>query len=616
MTRLTSVAVTQLAGYQELVWDRIEPNQNILIGRNGAGKSTLLEAIAVGLNFVHGKHSGDLLTGANLAAHLHFTFSDGRSITKTLGEIRTTKTPVGGRPVDNVLYVNEARRPKSRFGKPGRNYLTQHPTRRYEYVLSELQHRLRGSDVERRWMQSFLAEAAGVRNAWHDREWAWITKQLPQGTQGAPRPMSCGQYDTLSLLLDLVRTAEAAAESGQPISIILDNPDGMLHPALQTELLKVIRRLLPQAQCFIGTHSLSLVASADPISLSWLSRDHTDAHGRVHVQRVRDLSPDGRGVFFDLYGQDTTSAVLATALGLQSTEYFTFLCASAFPCRAITRSEPIEADPQIQEVLEELRGFRGRWTLVDVGAGAGDLLIGARRLGLANPQWEYVAVEPEIAVDTLTVRIRQAIEDDQIAPTSRVVSETSLPACCDAVVFVNTCHALGVAPLAGWLATGLGALQPAARSRLVIHEAEVLQHGEHTFIMWTPEEYLALFAAIPGLDAEEVAAPPRSGVPIHTVVVRRDPEIQLPDDLADRLRAGLEAMLAPKLERIQQERRTLESVGGPVGQLAEAVRSRRRAFFTEQIANILDELSRLSAASTSTTYARGLDENRGQRRVS
>lgn len=47
-------------------------------------------------------------------------------------------------------FADEAasRRPKSRVGK-GRSRQTQHPSDRYEYVLSELQALLRGSPEER-----------------------------------------------------------------------------------------------------------------------------------------------------------------------------------------------------------------------------------------------------------------------------------------------------------------------------------------------------------------------------------------------------------------------------------------------------------------------------------
>jgi len=44
MPKLVRIAATKLAGYEEIVWDAIQPRENLLVGRNGAGKSTLLEA--------------------------------------------------------------------------------------------------------------------------------------------------------------------------------------------------------------------------------------------------------------------------------------------------------------------------------------------------------------------------------------------------------------------------------------------------------------------------------------------------------------------------------------------------------------------------------------------
>lgn len=589
--KLTKIAVTKLAGYDEISWDRLQPEENLLVGRNGAGKSTLLEAIVVGLNFLNGKRSGDLLTGANQAAHIHLTFDDGTELTKTLGEIRTSQTPVGSRPVENVLYVHEGRRPKSRFGRPGRSRLTQHPTRRYEYVLSELQILLRGDDAERAWATKLLERASTLRHAGHPKEWQWVRRQLPRGSQGAPRPVSCGQYDVLSVLLDVLRTREATDASGSIPFVVLDNPEAFLHPALQEELLSLVRDLLPNAQIFMASHSLKLLARAQPVSVFWLSRDLADERSRVTVAPVRELAPDTRGIFYELYGQDTSSAVLAMALGLESTEYLAFLCACGLPCRSVQRAEPVEKDIQIRAIVEELRHFSGAWTLVDVGAGAGDLLLGAERLGIANREWEYVAVQ-ERPEEPLLGRFEQALRDGRIASTSRIVPRIEeVPQVCDAVVFANTCHALGPDRLADWLAVALHRLRQGPDSRCVIHEVEILRHGERGYVMWTPEDYRVAFDAIPGLMLEERPCPRQEGVPIHTTVLTRSGDRELSTDLSRRLRSALEARLMPKLDQLLAERDSLNVPSGP-RTLTEALRQRRRAFLSEQCNNIVGILRR------------------------
>ena len=64
-------------------------------------------------------------------------------------------------------------------------------------------------------------------------------------------------------------------------------------------------------------------------------------------------------------------------------------------------------------------------------------------------------------------------------------------------------------------------------------------------------------------------------------------------DLSARLRAGFEALLTPKLANLLVLRAALEGTETEKPTLTGAVRGRRRAFFTEQCANVVDELHRL-----------------------
>jgi len=346
MRKLKGVTVRNLAGYREIAWPDLQPDENLLVGRNGAGKSTLLEAIVVGLNFLYGERSGDLLTGDNREASIRFLFTDNSEQQLDFAAIRAAQTPKRSRPVDNILYVHEGRRAKSRIGR-GRNQLLQHPTRRYEHVLSELRELLHGTVEEKALAEHLLTSARELKHGGHLREWNWARQVLLRSGPNTRRPVSCGQYDVMALLLDVLRMERAVADHGLDRFVIVDNPEAFLHPALQQEMIDWLRRRLPEAQLFMSTHSLKLLARAAPASVYWLSREVSDDQGHTTVHAVRDLPPGDRQVFFELYGDDTSSAVLDLILGLESSEYLAFLCACVLPCQSVARLEPIERDVQL-----------------------------------------------------------------------------------------------------------------------------------------------------------------------------------------------------------------------------------------------------------------------------
>lgn len=589
MQAVRSIGLTNLAGYREISWTGIRPDENLLVGRNGAGKTTTLEAIVIGLKFLQGRRTGDLLAGANLDARIQLELSDGSTVDRTLGEIRASQTPGGARAHDSVIFVHENRRPKSRVGKSGRSMLLQHPTRRHEFVLNELQALSRaGGDSAALW-ERVLDEASRFRYGGHAAEWEWVRQVLPRAGQKAARPSSCGQYDLLFFVLDVLRARDSGLGLSEPATVVIDNPDAYFHPALQGELIGFLERKLPMMQLFVASHSLKLLARAKPASVFWISRDRAEPSGRVAIDSVRDLEQEDRRVFYELYGNDATSAVLKLVLGLDSTEYRAFLCASAFPCKAVERPFP-ERDRQLSAVLRELASFRGPWALVDAGAGAGDFLLAAERAGVANERWRYVAVDVNPS-DALVQQVSRLRSEGRIAMDSAIVRDmTDVRGPCDAVVFINSCHALGLGLLEEWLARGLELLRPAPSSRLIVHEVEVLTEGEYGFIMWTPVDYAAVLGAIPGVHVEEIPQPAVAGVPIHTTEVKPADSMPLPNDLRERLAAGFRAQLPILRDRLASEWIQRGSSEEAADSLDAGLRARRYAFVSQQLLHVMKAL--------------------------
>lgn len=587
--QVTGVILREIAGYSEIVWEGIQKDLNLLVGRNGCGKSSVLQALAMALNFFFGRRGEDLLTGAYESASITLRRSDGSVQELSFREVRTVQTAPASRPVREVLYLVESRRPKSRIGR-GRSQLTQHPSVRYDYVMSELQAVLRDRQGEGRLAERII-ELAQEMGAGSPGDWEWILQMLQRGGPRAIRPMSCGQYDMLAIILDLVRMAEARTAPSDPVFIIIDNPDAFLHPAVQGNLISLIPRVLPGVQIFLATHSLKLLARREPRSVFWLSRERACSDRRVRVNSMRELDAEGSRLFYELYGTDASTAVLDLVMGLDATEYLKFLCECSLPCRLIVR-ERLKDDPQMQVIVDNMLEFDGPWALLDYGAGAGDLLMAGLRLGLRNPQWEYVAVQPEPS-ELLVQRVDTAKGQGAISTVSRISSELSnVAGKFDAVVLCNTCHAIAFSELPVLLGQLLEYLRLAPTSRLVIHEMELLRRGERDFIMWTPSDYTAVFRDVPGVRVEVRCDHRPDHVPLHTTLLWRVMGESLPADLSELVAAAFRALLPNKLRDCVRGRNELRANRrGEGGDMAAHLEQRRDAFLSEQIANIVTILA-------------------------
>lgn len=582
--QVSRVTLRGIAGYSEITWGNIQPDLNLIVGRNGCGKSLTLQTIAMALNFLHGRRGEDILTAAYEQGSIALQRYDGAVQELSFQEVRAAQTAPESRPVQEVVYFVESRRPKSRIGR-GRSQLTQHSSVRYDYLMGELQAQLRdrngGDRLTRRIIDLAQEIGAGSRT-----EWEWTLRTLQSGGPRTMRPMSCGQYDVLAVLLDLVRAADARKTPSDPLFVIIDNPDAFLHPAVQENLIALILREIPGAQIFLATHSLKLLARREPRSVFWLSRDRSSHGAQVSVQPIRELDAEGSQLFYELYGTDASTAVLDLVMGLDATEYLKFLCECSLPCSPITRNCP-EADPQMQSVVREISEFRGPWSLLDFGAGAGDLLTAGLRLGLKNPEWEYVAFQhcPSEAL----VRCVQAAKDERmISLASRVISElSSLEGDFDAVVLCNTCHAIAFSELPVLLARLLGCLRHASTSRLVIHEVELLRRGEGDFIMWTHTDYAAVFMNLSGVKVEHREYSRSVGVPLHTSLLRRVADESLPGGLAEKLSTAFQNLLPFKLYGYVKRRADLRrSRLAEDKSMAAHLVQRHDAFLSEQIASI------------------------------
>ncbi|MBX3670131.1 MAG: AAA family ATPase [Rhodocyclaceae bacterium] len=170
------------------------------------------------------------------------------------------------------------------------------------------------------------------------------------------------------VLLQLA-VAVHSARDNQPLIITMDEPENHLHPAILVSVLDKIRQALPNAQLWIATHSLPLVAhfySEEPNSLYCVHNGSISHAGRKPESVVRSLLGDAN----------------AEQKMLNFVDLPHHLAAARFAAECLlppTVAEPSAGDPQLTQIHDVLakQKVEGRAIRVlDVGAGKGRLLAG------------------------------------------------------------------------------------------------------------------------------------------------------------------------------------------------------------------------------------------------
>jgi predicted ATP-binding protein involved in virulence len=72
-----------------------------------------------------------------------------------------------------------------------------------------------------------------------------------------------------------------------PLILLLDEPEGHLHPAWQRKVLPAAQALFPQAQIFAATHSPFVISS---VNEGWIHVFRADESGMVTVDKPRECS--------------------------------------------------------------------------------------------------------------------------------------------------------------------------------------------------------------------------------------------------------------------------------------------------------------------------------------
>lgn len=584
---VSRVRLWKVAGYESILWEHLRPDLNFVVGVNGAGKSTVLQALALGLNYLAGKHAEDLLSRTYPDAKMEIEMTGGACPSFTFSGVQRIQ---GGRVRDlpvRVLQFVENRQPKNTVGE-GRSALTKHPTGRYADAVSEIRHLLRSrSSEDQALARQVLHLCKSLSFDSRKTDWSWIENAIVDRGPRRARPVSCGQFDLLAVVLDLLRFKRVVEEESTAAVVLMDNPETYLHPACQEPLLKQVFDLLPEAQVFVASHSLRLLYHREPKSVFWMSREMATGSGDLEIKSLRELGGKARNAFYELYGNDPSSAILSLLYSLDSPEYFKFLLETALDPAIVSRPDP-SRDKQMVAVRTDIN-FRRDCVVLDYGSGHGDLLEALMDWKVTGGLLTYVAVDKE-EPPLLDERLSKARAQGAVSAESRVASELSeAPRECDVVVLCNVCHEISLPDLPKLLARLLKEhLRDSASSRIVIHEVETLLVGERNFVMWTPRDYSRVFADLDGIKVDERSSPKVDDrLTLNATVIRMSKRDALPTDLESILVARFRELLATKKRECLAELRGLFAPRErQAGGLKDALRQRRVAFLEAQVVNI------------------------------
>lgn len=176
----------------------------------------------------------------------------------------------------------------------------------------------------------------------------------------AQAQMSNGQVILLQLAAALVRNPGPLRND----IIIIDEPENYLHPAALRSLLGGVRKLAPECQFWIATHSLNVLAMVDPVDIWFVAERRATRAGRNPERVLRSLLGDAGEIdrMHDFLGLPSRLATIR----------FAQECLTG-PI-AVGPGQP--ADPQLQMISDHVQralATHGTVRLLDFGCGRGRL---------------------------------------------------------------------------------------------------------------------------------------------------------------------------------------------------------------------------------------------------
>lgn len=283
--------------------------------------------------------------------------------------------------------------------------------------------------------------------------------------------------------------------SADDLIILLDEPETHLHPFAITQMIDNIRAACPNAQLWIATHSLHVLAHFEDTDIWFVKDGLVRKAGKHSIEVLHSLTGDDQGL-------DKLSRLLALPAEYTALK-FAAECLSPPGVADTAAGDPQTA--QIQCILSGLVAHDRPMRLLDIGMGKGRLL---------NELAAHHGQELATKIDYFGLNIKASVEEKDACLTKLLtrfddadrrylgdvqkLKETLDPESVDIAIMCNVLHEIDPAK---WLHifgnTGYLAERMRPDGFLLIVEDELLKVGERAhafdFLVLTRNEIMTLF---------------------------------------------------------------------------------------------------------------------------
>lgn len=441
---------------------------------------------------------------------------------------------------------------------------------RFVYLSNENTRKQSGEDVailaERiRGLTELLEAFLGTKLTW-DEDGDPKLFGLPLSS----KTLSEGQTVLLQIALSLF------FQEGQQkqLIVLLDEPENHLHPHALLEVVDTIRRVCANAQVWISTHSISVLAHFDTADIWFAHEGFVERGGNKSLE-----------VLHSLLGGELGIEELQTFLALPAKASLLRFAAQCLGAPAVADTNI--GDPQTSQIAEIIKALatKGRpLRVLDFGAGSGRLLpeLAASFDGSLAESLDYLAWDQEFAPRSVECK-KRLLENYDDGARRHLVGVGSLrginDGSIDVVVMCNTLHE--IAP-SNWLqffgTVGTITKLLAPNGFLLLVEDQMLSVGERAhefgYLVLDSLEIKKLFGALPE-DADVISEGHPNPNYSDRLKAHLVPAWRVGNATADTRRAALIELKSSSLEHVQATQ----------GKAEDARAGRRYAFWAHQHVN-------------------------------